>query len=246
LTGDRFVVCTQNHDQVGNRAAGERSSLLMPPGRLKVAAGLLLTSPFVPILFQGEEWGATTPWQYFTDFADPDLGRAVTEGRRSEFASFGWDPEAVPDPQDEATFDRSRLDWSELDKEAHADLLQWYRHLHRLRRQLPDLTDPDLQSTFVSYDDVSSGVAVRRGRVVVAAALASGPARLSSSVLGSARLVAASSDGVALCGTFLDLGPDSLAVVVVDGDAGEVRPGRRTATPPPTNMEPDWNWARRS
>jgi maltooligosyltrehalose trehalohydrolase len=254
LTGDRFVVSTQNHDQVGNRAAGERSSQLMPPGRLKVAAGLLLTSPFVPILFQGEEWGATTPWQYFTDFADPDLGQAVTEGRRSEFASFGWDPEAVPDPQDEATFDRSRLDWSELDKEAHADLLRWYRHLRRLRRQLPDLTDPDLRSTFVSYDDVSSGVAVRRGRVVVAAALASGPARLSSSVLGSARLVAASSDRVTLCRTFLDLGADSLAVVVVaggaqddlDGDAGEVRPGRRTATPPPTNMEPDWSWARRS
>ena len=248
LTGDRFVVCTQNHDQVGNRAAGERSSVLMPPERLKVAAGLLLTSPFVPMLFQGEEWGATTPWQYFTDFADPDLGRAVTEGRRSEFASFGWNPEAVPDPQHEATYDRSRLDWSELDKEPHAALLRWYGRLRRLRRELPDLTDPDLQQTSVSHDDESMGLVVTRGRVVVAALLGSDPARLSSPALAGAQLMAASSEGITMCGASLDLVPDSLAVVVCGqaGDAGEERQGRRTAAPPPTKVEPSWDWTRRS
>ena len=107
------MVSTQNHDQVGNRAVGERTSALMSDGRLRVAAALLLTSPFVPLLFQGEEWGATTPFQYFTDHTDPELGRAVSEGRRREFAAFGWDPQAVPDPQDPATFERSKLDWTE-------------------------------------------------------------------------------------------------------------------------------------
>ena len=111
---DRFVVATQNHDQVGNRAAGRAPRrALTTEGRLKVAAALLLTSPFVPMLFQGEEWAASTPFQYFTDHDDPELGRAVTEGRRREFAAFGWDPEGVPDPQDPRTFERSKLRWAE-------------------------------------------------------------------------------------------------------------------------------------
>lgn len=114
LPGDRFVVSTQNHDQVGNRAIGERSSALMSEGRLKIAAALLLTSPFVPLLFQGEEWAAGTPFQYFTDHPDPELGRAVSEGRRREFSYFGWEPQDVPDPQDPATYQRSKLDWSEV------------------------------------------------------------------------------------------------------------------------------------
>ena len=118
LSGRQFVVAAQNHDQVGNRAAGERATALMSDGRLRVAAALLLTSPFVPLLFQGEEWGAATPFLYFTDHSDPGLGRIVSEGRRHEFSSFGWDPRDVPDPQDPATFERSRLDWAELGKES--------------------------------------------------------------------------------------------------------------------------------
>ena len=129
----QFVVCTQNHDQVGNRALGERSSALMSDGRLRVAAALLLTSPFVPMLFQGEEWGASTPFQYFTDH---QRSRARPGGQRRaapEFAAFGWDPADVPDPQDPATFERSRLDWAEPRKDRHADLLAWYRELIALR-----------------------------------------------------------------------------------------------------------------
>ena len=113
LTGDHFLGYLQNHDQIGNRAQGERSSHLPNSGRLKIAAALVLTSPFIPLLFQGEEWGASTPFQYFTDHDDPELGRAVREGRRVEFAGFGWAPEAIPDPQDPATFARSKLDWQE-------------------------------------------------------------------------------------------------------------------------------------
>ncbi len=152
LAASRFVVCTQNHDQVGNRALGERLSALVSQDRLLVAAALLLTSPFVPLLFQGEEWAASTPFQYFTDHADPELADAVREGRRSEFAAFGWDPDAVPDPQDPATFERSRLDWSEPEQDGHARVLSWYRTLLALRRTRPELTDPRLPLT-ATVDD---------------------------------------------------------------------------------------------
>jgi maltooligosyltrehalose trehalohydrolase len=243
LTGDRFVVCTQNHDQVGNRAGGDRSSALMSPARLKVSAGLLLTSPFVPMLFQGEEWGASTPWQYFTDFADESLGRAVTEGRRSEFSYFGWEPEEVPDPQDPATFERSKLDWSELDKGFHADLLQWYRRLLLLRRRCPDLTDGSLERVSVSVDEEAAGLVVSRGRVLVAALLGSSRASID---IGPARLLEASDPGVSLADGRLTLEPDSLAVVDTAGgsDAGEERHSRRTATLPPTKVAPTYSWAR--
>jgi maltooligosyltrehalose trehalohydrolase len=100
LPGTRFLGYAQNHDQVGNRAVGERLAALISTGRLKIAAALVLTAPFVPMLFQGEEWAASTPWLYFTDHQDPDLGRAVSEGRRREFAAFGWKPDDIPDPQD--------------------------------------------------------------------------------------------------------------------------------------------------
>lgn len=132
-----FVVSAQNHDQVGNRAAGERLSELVNDGRLKAAAALLLTTPFTPLLFQGEEWAASTPFQYFTDHADPGLGKSVADGRRREFAAFGWNPNGVPDPQDPATFERSKLDWAELDEPYHRRMLEWYWSLIALRRRLP-------------------------------------------------------------------------------------------------------------
>jgi len=131
-----FVVAAQNHDQVGNRAGGERLAALVDEGRLKAAAALLVTTPFTPLLFQGEEWAASTPFLYFTDHADPGLGKAVAEGRRREFAAFGWTRE-VPDPQGPGTFERSKLDWDELDEPYHRDMLHWYRGLIALRRRLP-------------------------------------------------------------------------------------------------------------
>src|SRR5690606_10450912 len=95
----QFVVCTQNHDQIGNRAWGERLCHLVSGDRVKIAATLILLSPYVPLLFQGEEWSASTAFLYFVDFGDePDLARAVVEGRRAEFANFGWEPEGDADP----------------------------------------------------------------------------------------------------------------------------------------------------
>jgi maltooligosyltrehalose trehalohydrolase len=139
LPPDTFVVAVQNHDQVGNRAAGERIAALVDEGRLKAAAALLLTTPFTPLLFQGEEWAANSPFQYFTDHADRGLGTVVAEGRRREFAAFGWKPVDVPDPQDPATFERSKLNWRELDEPYHRGMLEWYRGLIGLRRRLPAL-----------------------------------------------------------------------------------------------------------
>ena len=132
-----FVVATQNHDQVGNRAMGDRLAALLDEGSLKVAAALLLTAPFTPILFQGEEWASSSPFLYFSDHADPELGNAVREGRRREFAAFGWDPVTIPDPQDPRTFERSKLNWSELDVPFHRSMLDWYRALIALRKRLP-------------------------------------------------------------------------------------------------------------
>jgi maltooligosyltrehalose trehalohydrolase len=134
LSTRHFLAYLQDHDQVGNRARGERSSALMSTDLLKVGAALVLMSPYVPMLFQGEEWGASTPFLYFTDHEDPALGRAVSEGRKREFAAFGWDPADVPDPQDPQVFHASKLDWSEMDREPHAGLLDWHRRLLGLRR----------------------------------------------------------------------------------------------------------------
>ena len=136
LEPKQFVIAAQNHDQVGNRAKGERLARIADGDALKAAAALLLSSPFVAMLFQGEEWAASTPFLFFTDHADPRLGRAVAEGRKREFAAFGWDPQEIPEPQDPATFASSRLDWGEIDQPAHHGMLEWYRELIRIRRGL--------------------------------------------------------------------------------------------------------------
>jgi maltooligosyltrehalose trehalohydrolase len=167
LEGSRFLGYLQTHDQVGNRAMGERSSALMSHELLKVGAALVLTSPFVPMLFQGEEWGATTPFLYFTDHEDLQLGRAVSEGRRREFAAFGWRPEEIPDPQDPETFERSKLDWSELDDPRHADLLEWHRQLIRLRHELPELSDGRMDRVRTRFDEEAAWLLVQRGAVSV-------------------------------------------------------------------------------
>lgn len=127
----QFIVSAQNHDQIGNRAQGERLSMLLEPWQLKAVAALLLLSPFVPMLFQGEEWGAKTPFLYFTDH-DKELGRLVAEGRAKEFSSFSWQGE-VPNPQSPETFGRSRLDWHELSRPQHAELFDWHCRLIALR-----------------------------------------------------------------------------------------------------------------
>jgi maltooligosyltrehalose trehalohydrolase len=129
----RFVVFSQNHDQVGNRAGGERLSQLVGFEAQKLAAGITLLSPFPPLLFMGQEYGETAPFLYFTDHGDHGLIEAVRRGRREEFAEFGWH-ENVPDPQDPGTFERSRLQHLE-DREPHRTLWRLYRELLRFRKE---------------------------------------------------------------------------------------------------------------
>jgi maltooligosyltrehalose trehalohydrolase len=176
--GHQLVGCLQNHDQVGNRARGERIGALLSPGRLRAGAALALTAPFVPLLFQGEEWGARTPFLYFTDHDDPEMGRAVRDGRRREFAAFGWPAEAVPDPQDPATFLRSRLDWSEPARAPHAGILEWYRALLRLRRSTPALSDGRRERCEVALDEARGWLRLTRGEVTVLVNLGPAAARV--------------------------------------------------------------------
>lgn len=136
--GSQFVVFSQNHDQVGNRAKGDRLSTLIPYEALKVAAATVLLAPSVPLLFMGEEYGETAPFLYFTDHGDPALVEAVRKGRRAEFASFGWQGK-VPDPQDPRTFERSCLNLDGRLAPAQQSLLDWYRRLIVFRKQWPAL-----------------------------------------------------------------------------------------------------------
>ncbi|MFB6501170.1 MULTISPECIES: malto-oligosyltrehalose trehalohydrolase [unclassified Streptomyces] len=217
----RFVGYAQTHDQIGNRALGDRLSATLSPGLLACAAALVLTGPFTPMLFMGEEWGARTPWQFFTDHTDPALAEAVRDGRRREFAAHGWTADEVPDPQDPATRNRSCLDWDEPAKEPHARLLAWYRELITLRRALPDLSDPDLASVRTAHDERARWLAYRRGDLRVAVNLAGEPATIP---LGGGRRwgrtgrVVAAWDPVAAPGSdgLLHLPPES-CVVLADG-----------------------------
>lgn len=175
--GHRFFGYLQDHDQVGNRAVGDRHPALISVDRLAVGAALLLTSPFTPMLFMGEEWAASTPWQFFTSFPDQGLGAAVRDGRRAEFSRHGWAAEDVPDPQDPDTWRRSVLRWDERGAGDHARILDWYRRLIALRRAEPDLRDDDLRR--ISAEVLGEGgLVVRRGAFVVVVNLGERPLTL--------------------------------------------------------------------
>jgi maltooligosyltrehalose trehalohydrolase len=175
LAGHQFVISVQNHDQIGNRATGDRIGESISAGRQRIAAALLLTSPFLPMLFQGEEWSASSPFRYFTDHQDPELAEAVTEGRTHEFAHFGWDPADVPDPQDPDTFRSSVLRWEEAGEPGHAELVDWYRDLIAIRRRHRDLTDGRWADQRIDHDADIGWIRIERGRVIVVANLGTTP-----------------------------------------------------------------------
>jgi maltooligosyltrehalose trehalohydrolase len=224
---DRFLGFVQNHDQVGNRAGGDRLSGLTSRARARVAAALVLTGPFVPMLFMGEEWAASTPFLYFTDHRDPGLGEAVRTGRRNEFRAFGWDPDAIPDPQDPATFERSRLPWDEVDAGEHASMLSWYRALIAFRRSSPSLSDPRPGIVEADADEEAGTIVVRRGSVMIVANVGAAEASVCvpvPSVVALASVGPGSDGGVGLSvgsDGSVRLPPDSVAVLTgaVDGDA---------------------------
>lgn len=163
LSYHHFLGYIQNHDQVGNRAVGDRLCHNVPFERAQVAAAIVLTSPFVPMLFMGEEWAASSPFQYFADHWDAALREGVEKGRKEEFAAFGWKPEDVPNPEDPKAFEVSKLKWEEMEQGDHARMLDWYRKLIALRRSTPALLHGEAGSVRVETEQSAGTVRIHRG-----------------------------------------------------------------------------------
>ncbi|MGW3891684.1 malto-oligosyltrehalose trehalohydrolase [Micromonospora chokoriensis] len=212
VPGHRLVAYLQNHDQIGNRATGDRISASLSPALLRVGAMLLLTAPFTPMLFMGEEWAASTPWQFFTSHPEPELASAVRTGRRREFASHGWPEGDVPDPQDPETFTRSRLDWAELDKPEHASMLAFYQRLIALRRSSSDLSDPRMHSVSVQHGD--QFLLMRRGDTLVVANFAGRGQGVSLPGVAR-RVLLATGEGVTVMRDRIELPAETAAIVAL-------------------------------
>jgi maltooligosyltrehalose trehalohydrolase len=212
LQGHRFLGYLQNHDQIGNRARGERSRQLMSLGKLKIGAALVFTSPFLPLLFQGEEWGAGTPFFYFTDYQESKLAGAVREGRCREFAVFGWKPEDTADPQTRETFEQSKLNWDEIAKSPHAEILGWYKKLIQLRRSEPDILDGDLKNVQAKFDEQNRWLVVERKSVSLACNFAEFPQRLPLH-RGAQKILMVSEKETLIINGFIDLPAESVAVL---------------------------------
>lgn len=243
VPSSRLVVFLQDHDQVccyfpfsktvgsitsqiGNRATGDRISATLSLSYLKIGAALLLTSPFTPMLFQGEEWGAKTPFQFFTNH-NKELGEAVKKGRRAEFAEHGWNSEDIPDPQDPETFNRSKLDWTEKEKNEHKELLEWYKTLIRLRRKVPELNRQinlgEIETSFneqerwlvITSGDLNGKVAlvVNFGKEEREIHVAEEGWVDGHDIRETGKEVLASSGGAEVKGKNLRMGPESVAVV---------------------------------
>ena len=219
----RLVVCSDNHDQIGNRADGARLGQSETPQQLQLAAMLVLLSAYTPMIFMGEEWGASTPFCFFSSHPEPDLAEAVTAGRVEEFAAMNWDPAAIADPQDPATFERSKLDWDEASREPHRTILHTYRELIALRHTYPDFTDPRFEWVGARFDPGEQWFVMERGELMsVAVNFADHPTHVP---FDEAIVVLFRTGEVALHDGDLVLGPHAGAVVSL------ADPGRAPGAP---------------
>ncbi len=210
LSQHRFLGYIQNHDQIGNRAEGDRISHIAGLDRAKIAAVLVLLSPFVPLIFEGEEWGASSPFQYFANHQDHELARAVSEGRKEEFSAFGWDSASIPDPESPATFQSSKLRWNELAAPAHSEMLGWYCELIRLRRSNSCLNDSKPGNTIVTFDEQESWIRIQRGTIVIICNL--GASERAFVAPPESKLLLASRSMLKEIGGEVALPPDTIAV----------------------------------
>ncbi len=211
LSQHRFLGYIQNHDQVGNRAVGDRISHVAGLDRAKVAAAIVLMSPFIPMIFQGEEWAASSPFQYFANHEDPEMARSVSEGRRKEFAAFGWNPSQIPDPESPETFHRSKLNWKEAGQREHATMLEWYRDLIRLRRATPCLNDGEPGHIRVTYNEDAKWLCMQRGPITVICNLGDGDH--SFTLPKGGEVILASREGVSMQKDAVALPADTIAIV---------------------------------
>ncbi|OBA87232.1 malto-oligosyltrehalose trehalohydrolase [Mycolicibacterium elephantis] len=175
IPGTRLLAYTLTHDQVGNRAVGDRPSQNLTFGQLAVKAALVLTSPYTAMMFMGEEWGSSSPFQFFSSHPEPELARATAEGRKHEFAEHGWDADEIPDPQDPETFLRSKLRWDEVDDGEHGRLHRIYQQLIAVRNTHPEFTDPWLDHLRIEYDEAQRWLVTHRGAFAVACNLGAEP-----------------------------------------------------------------------
>jgi maltooligosyltrehalose trehalohydrolase len=212
-TMHRFVGFIQNHDQVGNRAIGDRLEHIVGIERAKAALGLVLTSPFIPMLFQGEEFATSSPFQYFAHHEEEEMARAVSEGRKREFAAFGWPPESIPDPESRETFLRSKLAWDERAGGTHAEMLDWCRRLIAFRHKNPSLTDGELGQTQVDFSEELQWLVMDRGSVRVILNLGNNSLKLP---LDGYKLQLASGTGVEPEGETILVPPSRLAILSVN------------------------------
>jgi maltooligosyltrehalose trehalohydrolase len=173
ISQHRFLGYIQDHDQVGNRAVGDRIHHIAGLERTKAAAAIVLLSPFIPMIFQGEEWACSAPFQYFADH-EPEMARQVSEGRKREFAAFGWTPDQIPDPERRETFERSTLNWTEASQPEHAAMREWYRALIRLRRTRPCLNAGERGNIQVAYGEQEQWLEFTRGKVTLCCNLGAG------------------------------------------------------------------------
>jgi maltooligosyltrehalose trehalohydrolase len=206
----RFLGYIQNHDQVGNRAVGDRIHQTVGINRAKLAAAVVLLSPFIPMVFMGEEWAASTPFQYFADHDDPQLARLVAEGRKNEFAVFGWDADQVPNPEKRETFENSKLNWDEIHTGEHADMLAWYRALIHLRRDTLALNNGEPGHAVVHYDEQQRTFSMERGNIVLYCNL--GKAVHQVPVLGGERVILCS-QAIPAPNEAISLPPDTAVIV---------------------------------
>ncbi len=211
IPGYRFVCYLQNHDQIGNRAQGDRLSATVRPGRLACGAAIMLCSPYTPMLFMGEEWAASTPWQFFASFPDPGLAESVRNGRRAEFSEHGWGEQDIPDPMSPATVERSTLNWKELSVPDHRFMLELYRGLIALRHEYPELADPRLDAFTVETGPGGRWLVLHRGDLRLACNLAGevDNVRLDRHV----GVVLLASAEVTHAGRVLKMPPESFAIV---------------------------------
>jgi maltooligosyltrehalose trehalohydrolase len=213
LDAHRFLGYIQDHDQVGNRAFGDRLHQEVGIKAAKLAAALVITAPFVPMLFQGEEFAADSPFLYFADHQDPELARSVSEGRRREHAADGaW--QSIPDPEAPDTFERSKLNWAERESAPHTEMLEWYKSLIQLRHSHSCLRDERLDHTKVRFDSEARWLIMGRGPLHMYFNFASDkPAQLT--VLGEASVVLASEDDVPCSAGTVDLPPQTFVAMLI-------------------------------
>jgi len=213
IPGHRFLAYAQTHDQIANQPNGARISHLLSVDEVKVAAGLVLTSPFVPMLFQGEEWGASSPFPYFVDY-HTDIVDSIRKGRTDECGRYGIPPESVPDPADVKTFESAKLNWDELQRDPHAQLLEWFKSLIRLRRTYAVLADGRMDHVCTEFSERERWLVIRRRPITIAVNFDAAPRQIPLEKTLNVKIILASHNGCRITSDGIKMTSHSIAILL--------------------------------